>query len=124
MEDILALLIPAFGSILSALASWGMFEGTRYLRSKTKSDTAKHALDILSTTTGSVVHELEKTVVAEYKKDGKLTPENIAHIKDAALSKIKNQLPIVIQKTAGQAVLSLDDFIKGQIEKSVKEMKA
>ena len=116
MELLIAALIPTFGTILSGLASWAMIELSKYIRTKTKNEMVTGAVEVLTSTTSNVVHDLQQSVVEGMKAasaDGKLSKEDMVMIKDNALAKVKAQIPAEVAKTATKAMVSIDDFVKG-----------
>jgi len=119
-------LIPGFGTILTALVFWGLFELTRYVKTKTKNEAVNDAVLHVCDTVETTVRELEQTLVPQIKKaaaDGKISGEEARELKEVALRKVKDQIPEKIAKTAEMAVNSVDKLIRAKIENAVFELK-
>lgn len=121
--DILA---PVVLSAISALASWGLYELTKYLRTKTKNDNVNDAISHVCHTVDTTVKELEQEVVKALKartSDGRLTKEDAAAVKSIAVRRVTAQIPPKIAKIMPAAVTSFGNFISAKIEKAVLELK-
>lgn len=131
MNEIVAIcmqtLLPIIGTVISGLASWGLIELNKYVRTRTKNESINDALSHVTHTVETTVKDLEQTMVKELKAasaDGKLTRQDALSLKDVAVMRIKSQVPDAIQKAAALGVKSLGDLIEAKIEKTVLELKA
>ncbi len=131
MEAIIPILVnallPAGGTILTALVSWGMVAVTKYVKTKTKNEAVNDAVSHICHTVETTVKEVEQKYVPKYKQlqAGGMHPADAAkQLKDIALERVKNQLPAAIAITANLAVNSVDGFIAAKIEKAVFDMKS
>jgi len=115
-------LIPIIGTLLVALAAWGI----SVLKSKVNSENAKNALDEVGAIVQTVVGGLSQTTAQAMKDaaaDGKLTGSEKTSLKLTAINKIKNQLSDELVKHASQAVNNLDSYISEKIEDCVLRTK-
>jgi len=127
VETLAAILAPVIVTVVGGLVSWGIAEGTRYLRAKTRNEVLGAALAQVGNITQSVVSDLEETMkkgMAARTQDGKLTMAEAKALKEAALSRINNQLPAKLEKAARAGVNDLDQYIQGRIEEAVSAKKA
>ena len=130
MENFLAVFVssfaPVLGTLMVALVSWGTVEATKYIRTKTKNEIAHNAISQICDTVKTIVSELNQTVVPAMQKaaaDGKLTKEDAITLKNMAVMKINEQVPIAIEKAAALAVNSIPALINAEVEKAVGEAK-
>jgi len=126
MAQLAAELAPVAATLLSALASWGMYELAKFVRTKTKNEAANDAVTHITETANTTVEELEQTLVPAFKEaasDGKLSKEDRAKLKDLAVRKVNSQIPDKMNKLASQIVNSVDRFIRAKIEKAVLDLK-
>ena len=120
-------LAPVFGTVLSGLASWGLIELSKYVRTKTKNEAINEAISHVCHTVDTTVTDLAQTTVKELKAasaGGKLTLTDAQRVRATAIARIKSQVPAAIQKTAAKGVTSLSDMIEAKIEKAVLELKS
>ena len=118
--------LPVAGTVVTGLVSWGLFELNKFVKTKTKNEVVNDAMEHISHTVETSVHELEQTLVPEAKealKDGKLTSEEAMKIKEIAISKVRAQLPKKMEKAAQSAVNSLNGIIGAKVEKAVLNLK-
>jgi len=130
MEGFFALFVnsfaPVFGTLLTALVSWGAIEFTKYVRSKTKSEVANAAISQICHIAKTTVAELNQTMVSEMQKaaaDGKITKDEARILKTMAVRKIKDQIPDAVERAAKLSVNSVSVLIDGEVEKAVGEAK-
>lgn len=119
-EDIIAVLTPIFVSVIGLLASWGLAELSRFIRSRTDNEIVKGAIATLGEVVETTVRELGQTVKAA-GADGKFTAEEKAAIKNQAITHVRSQLPAAVQKNALKAVNDLEKYINSRIERSYAE---
>lgn len=120
-------IIPVFGTIFTALFSWGAAETVKYVRTKTKNEAVNDAISHVVHTVETTVREVEQSVrpkLIEAVEEGKLTDAKARQIKNIAIGKINAQVPSAIKAVAEKGVNSLSDFISAQVEKAVHDMKA
>lgn len=130
MENFIAIFVssfaPVLGTIITGLVSWGVVEITKYVRQKTKSESANEAVSQICQIAQTTVAELNQTMVPAMQKaaaDGKITKEDALHLKKLAVEKINKQIPGAIEQSAKLAVNSVSALIEMQIEKAVGESK-
>lgn len=130
MEEFFALFVnsfaPVLGTAMTVLVSWGTIELTRYVRSKTKNETANAGVKRICDMARTTVAELNQTLVPAMRKvaaDGKLTQADAAYLKKLALEKVKKQIPIAIEQAANLAVNSISALAEAEIEKAIGETK-
>ena len=126
MAEAIKIFAPAAITILTGLVSWGTFEITKFFKTKTKNEMVNDAVKHICHTTETVVGELSQTVVKELKKSsstGKLTEVQGEEIKEMAYSKVREIVPVALQKTSELAVGSFNVFLKSKIQKAVFDQK-
>ena len=130
MDEFLATLttalVPIIGTLLTALVSWGTVELTKYIKTKTKNETAHNAISVICDTVETTVAKFNQTVIPALKEkaaDGKLTQADMSAIKQTAMREVRNQIPAAVNIAAHMSVLSVTELISGKIEKAVGERK-
>ena len=126
MAQLVSELIPVLVPIISGLISWGLVEFSKYMRTKTKNESANDAITHVTETISTVVTELEQTMVPAMKeraKDGKLDEVDRQALKAIAIEKVSSQIPDKMQKLTGLFVNSFEKFISSKIEKAVSDLK-
>ena len=121
-SEILQVLAPIIISIVGILASWGLAELSKYIRSKTRNENALSALDDISNLVRSTVSEVGQTFT-KAAADGKITRAEALSMKTEAIQKVKAQIPPMVEKNALLAVNSLEKFIASRIEREVVKLK-
>jgi hypothetical protein len=127
LTQLMAALIPIFGTILTALVSWAALEFAKYIKTKTKNELAYNAVATICDATETTVAKFNQTVIPELKKraaDGKLSRSDINEVKKMAMIEVKKQIPDAIDAAARMSVNSITDLITGKIEKAVGESKS
>ena len=117
---------PVLGTLMTGLISWAAVEITKYVRTKTKNDTANDAISHICHTVSTTVAELNQTMVPAMQKaaaDGKLTSSDAAMLKRLAEQKINSQIPAAISTAAKLAISSISNLIDGKIEQAVADQK-
>lgn len=120
------ILAPVVFSLVSALVSWGLYELTKFIRTKTKNENVNDAVSHICHTVETTVHSLEQDMAHELKlaaANGKLSKEEGHRIKTMAIGRVKAQLPKKIIKTAKGAVNNIGLLIEDKIDKAVLELK-
>lgn len=113
---------PVAGTVLTGLVSWGVFEITKFFRTKTKNEAVNDAIDHVCNAVETTVADLNQTMVNGLKQasaDGKLSQGEIFKLRELSLHKIQKQIPAAMQKTAEFAVTSFNDFVVSKIEHEV-----
>jgi len=126
IEELTATILPALLTVISALATWGLAELTRYIRTKTKSQAVADAMDRIGEITLNTVAEIEKSI-RQAGADGKIDADEAKHLKTLAIERVKAQLPVAVKAAARGGVNSLDDYLAGKVEEMVtitKQMNA
>jgi hypothetical protein len=98
----------------------------KWLLGKIKNEKIQQFFSKLETVTYTVVSGLEQTMRQELAKaheDGKLTAEDYAALKNAALEQICNAIPNTYVDAVKSEIPNLHDFIAQQIEAAVRGMK-
>lgn len=121
-SELLKGLAPILITVVTALASWGLAEVSKYVRSKTKNENALKALDDVSLLVRTSVAEVGQTFITA-AGDGKITVEEGRAMKNQVILKVKKQVPSLVEKHAKLAVNDLDDFIAARIEREVVKTK-
>ena len=96
------------------------------LQSKTNNDTIKTYVDIVSDNAVNVVETLNQTLVGELKsahEDGKLTNEEIIHIRDTAINMLADTLSDDVKEVIGKVFCDLNAYLSNVIEKTVVAVK-
>jgi len=122
-EEMIKILVPAAGTILTLLVSWGLAELSRYIRAKTKNENVNQAISELSLIVEDTVKNLNQTFTRS-AADGKFTDAEKLEIKKQAMDMVKNQIPAITAQQIERAVSSLDVFINSRIEATVADVKA
>lgn len=126
MAQLAAQMAPVVATLISGLVSWGLYEVSKYVRSKTKNEEANNAVTHITETVNTTVQELEQTMVPAIKAasaDGKLSDDDKNRLKALAVEKVNRQIPDKMSKLAGLMVNSVDSFVKAKIEKAVLDLK-
>lgn len=126
LETLLAMFTNAFLPVIGTLFSGIATYVATLLVSKVKNSNISDALGRVSMTAETVVKSIEQTTVSALKAaaaDGKLTKEDAKSVKDAAVKKLKDQLPSSVLEVANAGVTSLETFISDKIEKAVNDLK-
>ena len=118
-------LLPVLGSLLALLGAWLANE----IRRRVQSEHARGVMLRLVEATDAAVREVEQTVVPEVRAaaaDGKITGEEAAKIRDAAVNRAKMYLG---RRGIGelQRVIDTDQLeavIRGRVEAAVHGMKS
>jgi len=124
--------LEALAPLLVALVSWAAWQGSRLISTKIDSERARVVLERLNHAAFSVVASLQQSVVDGLKaaaEDGKLTPEEIAEIKERALDEVIRHLggEKGAAKHAASLGLEMEDFehvIETRIEAEVQQNKS
>lgn len=120
------ILIPALAMVITSAFTYANVAFTKWIKQKSKSEEINDALTRITHTVETTVADISQTVVAEMKEansDGKLTKEEITHVKGLAVEQVKRQLPLTIQQTAELGINSLQTFIESKIEQAVVSQK-
>jgi len=126
VTDLITTAAPYAASIITGLVSWGLYEISKYVRSKTKNELALTALEQISATVETTVKDLQQTLVPAIKQaaaDGVISGQDAAHLRATAVSKIKAQLQPKLIKNAEVLISDVDALINALIEKNVLELK-
>ena len=137
MEILLTIFInavlPIAGSAVAGLLVWGLKQAGGLIKNKTKDlnisiDNAlvDDAIHHIAESTTTIVHELANTIVPEIKKasaDGKLSKEDIMHVNDILVAKVKSQVSSQIQDVSKKAFSSISSFILAKGEKALLDLK-
>lgn len=121
-QMVMAQLMPLGVSAVSVLLSWGMGEGIRWLRAKTRNDKAISALDYIHEVTMTTVAKYENTIKQQLM-DGVWSEAEKKELKLLAFNDVKTQVPVSIKNAAEIAVTSFDEYINSKIEEAVLETK-
>jgi len=122
MQQILGIVLPALLALIAALVSVGLKFVIQWLNTKIKNDEISGALGLLTDAVQDVVNEMEQTV-RPMLSDGKLSMEEQARIKRAAIDKVDKILAPSAKKALDKAVGNLEQLIETKIEATVKTMK-
>ena len=126
MEALIPIAIQALYPVIASLASWGIYELTRYIRSKTQNEQAVAALEQIGLIVETNVADLAQTIADDMRKTsagGKLTKEDAAKLRDLALRRINEQVPATVSAAAGTLVSNLDAYIRARMEQAVRYSK-
>mgnify|MGYP000501119286 CR=1 FL=1 len=121
-QQLLGIILPALLTLIAAMVSIGLKYVIQWLNTKVKNDELKSAIEMLSDVTWDVVNEMEQTV-RPMLSDGKLTKEEQARIKRAAIDKVNNVLAPTVKKSLEKTVGNMEKMIETKIEAYVKTMK-
>jgi len=117
-----SILIQAASVIIMALVGCSL----ALLKKRTNSEVAKQALDSVDQIVTTVVGSVAQTVAKEMRKDsanGKLTKNQQAELRMAALSQAKGLLRKEVSKAAETQVGNLSRYMQNKIEERVGESK-
>lgn len=122
METILITIAPELitlaGTILVALATWGI----ALLKQKVKIETAKSALDQIDQIVGVVVGNLSQTSAKDFRKaseDGHLSKTDKTRLKIKAFNNARVLISQEIEKAAVKSITNLDIYLNKKIEERV-----
>lgn len=123
-------LLPLLGTILLALMSMGAAKLVALIQAKTKNEWLKTALVRATDAVFQAVHFVEQTMAAKLKdaaSDGKISAEEGAQLKAAALDAVKSYLGDngmkELMSILGFDSPSLDKFLSDKIEASISQIK-
>jgi hypothetical protein len=121
------LLLP----LLLSLLTWGSGEAIKWLRGRAQTDSYGTAMQRLGDAVVTVVAELQQTLVASLKAkaaDGRLSAEDLATVRDAAIARVKNYLGpkglALVLGALGIGEADLRGLIIGKLEAAVAVSKA
>jgi hypothetical protein len=129
-EQLLQVLVPVVGTVLTAAITWGGAKLVTFIQAKTKNEFLKGALVRLEQAVQTAVLEVQQTYV-EYVKaasaDGKLTFEEAREAKARAILAAKTYLGrkglLELAKVLGFTDGALDLFLGGKVEAMVAGVK-
>lgn len=125
MEILLAIapeLIALAGTILIALATWGI----ALLRTKVKIEAGKSALDQIDQIVGTVVADLAQTSAKALRKastDGHLSKTDKNQLKIKAYNNARFLISQEIKKAAIKSITCLDIYVNKKIQERVLALK-
>ena len=122
-SDLIKWLAPVLVSVVGILVSWGLAELSGYIRSKTRNENVRMAVDDLCAIVRTTVSEVGETF-QKAASDGKPTREEGIEMKNLAIAKVKVQIPPLVEKHALLAVNDLEKFISARIEREVVKLKS
>ena len=127
LELVLKYIAPPLLTAIGALLAWLLGLAVSFLKTKTESSKLAYVGLFLTEAARSVVAEVEATLVPMAKEaleDGKLTPEEGARIKAAALEMLKTKLPpALLLQAKGSFGPLLDTILGGLLERANAEQK-
>lgn len=118
IANAVAIVAPIAGTVIVTLIGIGIKRANAWLQSKVESERMRSALLQVSEATVAAVADLEKTV-RPYMSDGKLTEDEQAQIKAAAMHRINTQVPYAVKALANAGMQDLEKFLNGRIELAV-----
>jgi len=120
------ILVPAAGTLVTALVSWIAAEAARYVRARTKNEAVANAMDRLCHTVTSAVALVERLVKPQAIADmahGKLSDFQQKRLRAMVRTIVKTTLTPKVLKDARLAVADLDGFMNARIERSLIALK-
>lgn len=127
LELVLKYIAPPLLTAIGGLLAWLLGLAVSYLKTKTETSKLAHVGLFLTEAARNVVAEVEATLVPMAKEamaDGKLTPEEGAKIKAAALELLKTKLPpALLLQAKGAFGPLLDTILGGLLERANAEQK-
>lgn len=127
LELVLKYIAPPLLTAIGGLLAWLLGLAVAYLKTKTETSKLAHVGLFLTEAARNVVAEVEATLVPMAKEamaDGKLTPEEGAKIKAAALEMLKTKLPpALLLQAKGAFGPLLDTILGGLLERANAEQK-
>jgi hypothetical protein len=121
-EELIKTLGPILVGVVTLLASWGLAELSRYVRTKTKNEQALGAMDAFSEIVKTTVMDLAQTATGSLK-DGKFTSDEATKLKEQAVDRVKAQVTPALEKQLNGAVADLETFLRSKIEAEVLNSK-
>lgn len=117
---------PLAFTLLTGLISWATVEAGRWVRSKTRNETAASSLERIGHTVATTVADLEQTLGRQYAElaaDGSLSKRDKSHLKELARNRVLARLTPEIKTGAQLAISDLNEWIGAKIEQAVLELK-
>ncbi len=118
IEQFWSMVLPAIATALGIVITWGLTQLRRMLKSKTDSETATQAFDVIAQLIQSSVVSLNQTFQRSMQ-DGKLNDQEKGAIKHMAIAMVMNQLPEATKKVASLYVNDLEQYVDNNIEMAV-----
>lgn len=117
--------------ILLAVLTWASIKATQYIQAKVKNEYLRGALTRLNDAVLTAVREVQQVAVEAIKAgraDGKLTADEKAAVKKAALDSVKSHLGVKgvdeLIKILGLSDGSIDRLLESKIEAAVHALKS
>ena len=120
------ILVPAAGTLVTALVSWIVAEVARYVRARTKNEAVANAMERIGHTVATTVAEIEQRVVPQVRAglaDGRLDKVEKMKLKALARHTVLARLAPQVRKEAAKAVGNLDRFVNAKIEQAVLDLR-
>ncbi len=118
IEQFWSMVLPAIATALGIVITWGLTQLRRMLKSKTDSETATQAFEVIAQLIQSSVVSLNQTFQRSMQ-DGKLNDQEKGAIKHMAIAMVMNQLPEATKKVASLYVNDLEQYVDNNIEMAV-----
>lgn len=128
MNDLWMTIVKASAPIVGAFACWALAALGRWARSQTRSETARHLLDIVAEAVRTAVAQTEQTFVRESKiHGGKMSANEADRARMIAISRAKRLMPDErlgeLARTLGVSVEQIDGYFGDKIEAAVLTLK-
>lgn len=119
--------LPVLGTAISSLATWAMWQGIAWLKSKVHDARFHCAIEKLGRTTEDAVLEAQQTTVARLRKDDKWGAATAAGVRDDVFSVVKRHLGkkglAELRGCLGSSDEVIDGRIRTMIESAVAKSK-
>ena len=122
ISQIMAIVGPSLITAIGIIATWGLNELRKWVKTKTDSETVDAAFNSFGKITQTAVLRAEQAI-KEFGADGKITPDEAARIKNIVFSQVKNQMAPSTQKVLKKVANNVDDLIDAKIEEMVYMLK-
>lgn len=111
---------PVAVTVAGAVVTWGLAEGSRWLRARVKSEETQGAILRVHEAAQSVVAELEVTTRKELARDGKLSGPKAFTLKKKAVHLVESQIDGPTRQALSKAVNGmLQEYLGGVVERAL-----
>lgn len=122
--ELVKVLVPAIGTAVSLLITWGLFELRKLIKTKTDNEAAVQAFDVVSDLVQNTVASINQEATKQIESNGKLNPAFAKALKQKANSVVMSQLRGATKKALAKNVRDLEVYVDNRIEAAVYYEKA
>lgn len=118
--ELIKVIVPAIGTAISLLVTWGLYELRKLIKTKTDSQAAMRAFDLLTDLVQTTVVSINQETVQAMKKGGESLANDIGKsLKQKARSIVMAQISAGTKKVLESNLQDLEVFVDNRIEQCV-----